>query len=145
MTPNYDKCFIYDVKHIHFGEFDLGGVLYHARYFHLYETARELLLKDGGVPYTELLKNDTHLLLSESHQNFISPIFYGKEYRLYLWVTDLKKASFTMNYNIIDTETGKTVNKAWTKHAFIVKNGDSFKILSLPENIKKILDRFCAD
>ena len=30
------------------GEFDLGGVLYHARYFHIYEDARERLLKEIG-------------------------------------------------------------------------------------------------
>jgi YbgC/YbaW family acyl-CoA thioester hydrolase len=141
----YNLCVIYNVEHIHFGQFDLGGVLYHPRYFHLYEMTREFLLKTHALPYAVLLERDQHLLVSESHQKFINPIFYGKKYTIYLWITNIKKASIVMHYDIIDVETNSLIHKAWTKHAFIEKNAQSFKIAELPFSLLEIMKKYAQD
>jgi YbgC/YbaW family acyl-CoA thioester hydrolase len=142
---NYNQCFVHNIEHIHFGQFDLGGVLYHPRYFHLYEITREFLLKTNSLPYTVFLEQDHHLLLSESHQKFISPIFYGKPYTVYLWTTNIKKASMVMHYDIIDAETNCLIHRAWTKHALIAKNAQSFKVVELPPTLLEIMNKYAQN
>ena len=142
---DYSKCFVYNVSHIHCGEFDLGGVLYHPRYFHLYEQAREHLLIKHDVPYTSLIAENKHLPLSESRQKFIIPIFYGKKYTVYLWITNIKKASMVMHYDIFDVDTKKLVNKAWTKHAYVERIGDKYKVTEMPKQLFNVMQLYRQD
>ena len=116
-------------------EFDLGGVLYHANYFHLYEAAREALLREAGLPYPQLVQSGCHFALTASSQEFKNPIFYGEKLQLYLWTTALKRTQVTCRYLI---ETGdenerKVVHLAETKLVFVQKHLQQFKPSRVPE------------
>ena len=73
------------------GEFDLGGVLYHANYFHLYEKAREAYLESLGLPYPSLVEKGFHLAVTNSEQEFSKPIYYGQELELKLEISERKQ------------------------------------------------------
>lgn len=122
-------------------EFDLGGVLYHANYFHLYEQTREAFLKQAGHPYPKLVEDGFHLAVSESHQEFIKPIYYGQEIKVFLTIDDLKKTSAVFYYEIIDTATAELLHEAWTKQVFVEKVDGGFKPRRFPASLATIMEK----
>lgn len=126
------NIFIYPIPFIRFGEFDMAGVLYHSHYFHLYENARELFMRQANLGYDQFASNDQHLAVSEAHQNFFSPLLYGHPYVLHLWAEDLKKTNVRLCYEIIDQDH-KRIHTAYTKHAFVSKKGDTFRVAPFPD------------
>ena len=90
--------FLLDIPPPRFGEFDLGGVLYHANYFHIYEIIREEFLSQGPQSYSSLVKQSCHLAVVESRQKFIKPIYYGDSFKSELIISELKQASATLEY-----------------------------------------------
>ena len=129
------NSFLLGLDHIRFGEFDYGGVLYHANYFHLYELAREHFLISKGLPYSRLVAENKHMAIVESHQNFFSPIQYGVKYDLYLWATEIKRSTATLCYEIIDHNKNVLIHRASTKLVFIAKTGGPFKVQAFPQEI----------
>ena len=131
------------------GEFDLGGVLYHANYFHLYEQGREALLQQIDFSYSLLVKGGFHLAVVESHQNFIAPITYGQSITLNLWVSDLKKASLVFHYQLAicadhDAQNSavKVIHQAWTRHALVHTGVEGFGLVSFDPDFRSKLALF---
>lgn len=121
------------MPNLRLGEFDLGGVLYHANYFHLYEMAREEFLRHSGTPYAELVKNGQHLAVVESQQKFLKPIFYGMPLQIELTACSVKRASISFQYRIFSKDV--LLHKAITIHAFIELKGTTFASTRLPDLI----------
>ena len=47
-----------------------------------------------------------------------------------------------MHYDIFDIETEKLVNKAWTKHAYVEKIGEEYKVIGMPEQLLDIVKQY---
>ncbi len=137
--------FIYRVENIRLGEFDLGGVLYHANYFHLYEAAREACLAAAGVPYCSLVALGQHLAVVESSSSFKLPIRYGEPITIELSFSQVRKSSFCAHYRLVAPESGKLAHEGKTKHAFVVTNSDSFRCHAMPEPLLKALEQHSHD
>lgn len=121
-------------------EFDIGGVLYHANYFHLYERARESLLDSLGTPYHQLVKSGCHLAIVESEQYFHKPISYGTEIEVGLRCLELKSASLTFAYSFYSNE--ELVHEGITRHAFVKKDDSgAFKMSRLPRELKEAMSK----
>jgi len=123
-----------------FGEFDLGGVLYHANYFHLYEEAREKFLASGPVSYSALVGQDCHLAVTESEQKFLKPIRYGFKFDIELTVAELKRASFNFHYSF--KAEGIEIHRGRTRMVFIKNESAGFSVSSLPAELKSYLQRY---
>ncbi len=132
------------INPVRLGEFDMGGVLYHARYFHIYEELREVFLKHLGFPYPELVEGGNHLVIQESSQTFHKPIKYGQELFAELKVVDLRKSHFSFEYKIFsNSESEVVVNRASTKHAFVkLNNNFEFKISKIPSDLYECLQNY---
>ena len=142
MNPGIKEAFRHDLKTIRLGEFDMGGVLYHANYFHLYEEAREALLRSAGTPYAGLVENGAHLAIVESHQTFRLPIQYGEQLCCQVWIENLKRASCVFHYSIEDSE-GNLRHSSWTKHAHVLKEEPgSFQTAAFSKDLVKTLERY---
>lgn len=138
-----EKRFSITLSEIQLSEFDIGGVLYHANYFHIYERSREAFLKSIGYPYPQLVEQGTHLAVTESHQQFHRPVTYGQSIEISLWLTALRSCSVTFNYLFHDIQnwklTGeintehKILHEAWTTHAFVQKGDTGFRVCRFPE------------
>lgn len=120
-------------------KFDIGGVLYHANYFHLYEQAREAFLEHVGVPYSQLVKEQKHFAVVESHMDFKQAINYGDVIELSLWADDIKKASITFHYQLHRGE--ELVHQGWTKHAFISVKSGKLEVKSIPQKLLKEFEK----
>lgn len=155
VRPKHAYC--YRAPAVQLGEFDLGGVLYHANYFHLYEAAREALFREHDFPYCELVSQGSHLALVESHQKFEKSVRYGEPLCVYLWITEIKRSSATFCYEItlvhapedvdsdspaLDQAAETTVHKAWTRQVFVSQSGGEYKAGRFPEKLLQILEQF---
>ena len=132
------------------GEFDMGGVLYHANYFHLYEIGREALLSSNSIAYSELAYNAKHLAIVESHQCFLAPVHYGMELEIAIWCSEIKKASVNMNYEIYEFKGENLVrqspmHQAWTRHVFVDASSGKLSILQFPETLRSVFNKFLVD
>ncbi|MCB0360303.1 MAG: acyl-CoA thioesterase [Bdellovibrionales bacterium] len=137
-------AFHYAIPHIRLGEFDLGGVLYHARYFHLYEDAREAALASIGWPYPRIMEQQWHLAIVESHQSFVRPVFYGKPIELRLWTEAVRRSSVVFYYELFSTESDGFLHAAWTKNVLVSVGADSASVQPFPETLKKGLEQLAA-
>jgi len=95
----------------------MGGVLYHANYFHLYEELREAFFYSVNYPYSRLVDEHRHLAIVETHQRFIRPIHYGQTVHATLMSSAIKKSSFILNYSF--SLNKKTIHTAQTRHALV--------------------------
>lgn len=139
-----ENAFSFPLSNLRLGEFDIGGVLYHASYFHIFEMAREALYKHLELPYADMVNSGAHLAVTESHMNFLAPIAYGVELEVYLWVESLKRASLEFHYEIFNSELAPVgvLHQAWTKHAFVQEEGGTFTVTALPEELIQAFRQF---
>ena len=142
MGARPSHAFLHEIPNIRLGEFDLGGVLYHANYFHLYEAAREAFLASAGVPYYSLVSNSQHLAIVETSQKFLAPVLYGARLELWLWLTDLKRASVTFNYELLAIESKATIHRATTTNVFVELRQGAFKVQPFSAELKQLFQRF---
>jgi len=135
------NAFVYPLPAISLEKFDLGGVLYHANYFHLLEQSREALLAKAGLPYPQLVANKQHLAIVESEQFFLKPIYYGQPIDIAVWSTEVKNSTCTLNYLLIRDEDSEPVHLARTKLVFVSIKNDSFKPSRIPELLDKAFNQ----
>ena len=127
---------------IRLGEFDIGSVLYHGRYFNLLEEVREDFMRSIGSPYPDLVGNGMHLAITESRQNFLSPIRYGDVIEARLNFSEIRRTSFIARYELL-SPAQVVVHRAETKHVCIqLQAGNEFKIVALPEKLAAGLSRY---
>lgn len=122
------------------GEFDLGGVLYHANYFHIFEYLRERFLKHIGFPYAELVKNGFHLAVTQSNARYLQPIRYGESISASMWISNLKRTQVTFDYRLICLDSDRLANESSTSHALVHVQNNSFRIRSFEPDFLKALE-----
>jgi len=108
-------------------KFDLGGVLYHANYFLLFEQAREKFLEISGLPYPELVKENQHLAVVSANIEYKKPIFYGEKLVLELNSSVIKRTNFILHYKLYNKKSSLLHTEASTRLVF-VKNLEATKI-----------------
>ena len=134
------NAFVYPLPAISLEKFDIGGVLYHANYFHLLEQSREALLAKSGTPYPSLVKKNQHLAIVTSKQEFLAPITYGQAIDIAVWASEVRKTSCILHYVLITSVDSATVHLASTKLVFVSIKDSVFKITKFPEKLKNALD-----
>ncbi|MBL7662194.1 acyl-CoA thioesterase [bacterium] len=141
-----NQPFITTIDNLQLGLFDLGGVLYHANYFVIYERAREDFLRSIALPYSDLVKENYHLAVIDAELQYKKPIRYGNELVVELYFSEIGKASFQANYNIFSSRKSAItdlLHHGRTKHVFVKTSPThEFEICPLPEQLKKALHNF---
>lgn len=136
------RSFVHTLAPIRLGEFDIGSVLYHGRYFNLLEETREAFLREIETPYPELVDKGMHLTLTESRQRFLAPIRYGEEITARLTFTDVRRTSFVARYELYGPAE-LVVHQAETRHACIkLQPNGAFKVVALPEKLLEGLNGY---
>ena len=63
---------------VRYGETDQMGVVYHAHYFFLFETARTELLREAGMAYRDLETRGVYLVVTDTGCRFVSNAGYDE-------------------------------------------------------------------
>lgn len=128
---------------IRLGEFDIGGVLYHANYFHIYEELREGLLETAGFSYATLVEHKLHLAVVRSEQQFLRPIFYGQGIDAYIWIEDLSRATVVFNYLFTaHGDHSEPLHCAMTYHSLVTNISGELRVKSIPKNLRVALAKY---
>ena len=138
--------FRYRCSPIRLGEFDLGGVLYHARYFHLFEDAREGFLRSHDLPYSYFIEQGQHLAIVEAHQSFDAPVRYGDEVEIDLWFSELRRSSLKVCYSLfIPARSESPIHHAWTRHALVQNGPEGFRPAKIGNPLDELVRRYLID
>jgi YbgC/YbaW family acyl-CoA thioester hydrolase len=136
LTSEKNFVFTHTIYPIRLGEFDPGGVLYHARYFHLLEEIREAFLISHQLPYSEITKEGYHLPITHSEQEFLFPIRYGETITGYLAIPQVRKTRIYLYYELHNEMS--CVHRASTTLACVKQDNTSFSPSRLPKNLAQI-------
>ncbi len=88
-------------------EIDMGQAVYHGNYFHLFELAREALLRDLGFGYPELVARQIHLAVVEAHCQYRRPVRYDDLIDIFTAISILKSRSIQFHQQLFLNATGK--------------------------------------
>jgi YbgC/YbaW family acyl-CoA thioester hydrolase len=138
LKPEKDFIFSHTLFPIRLGEFDPGGVLYHARYFHLLEEIREAFLRSHHLPYFDLMQEGFHLPLISAEQKFIAPVRYGMEVHGRLAIESVTKVRCCLFYEL--TDKTNTLHLARTTLACVQEAGATLKPTPFPDTLLQILN-----
>lgn len=97
-APSY--AFRHDLSLQIVGAFDLGGVLYHARYLELLEETRAAFFQAHHCSYRSLMDAGYHVVVTQTAQRFLAPIYYGQPVAIQMWCTDLRHGMFVLDYSV---------------------------------------------
>ena len=128
------KKTVTDIR-VRYAETDQMGVVHHANYYVYYEAAREDLIKEIGIRYSEMEDMGIMMPLVETQCRYIKGAKYDDELVVETSVDALTPVKIVINYNVKDKNSGEFIAKGKTTQAFVDKN--SFKIINMKkENLE---------
>jgi len=88
-----------------YADTDQMGVVYYANYLVYFERSRTELLRDAGLPYSELEKEGFFLPVSEAYCKYLAPARYDELLTFKSQVEEIKGVRIKMASEILRGET----------------------------------------
>jgi len=124
---------------VRYAETDRMGVVYYAGYFIWFEVGRTEYLKSLGLSYREIEeKHDIYLMVAGAECRYKSPATYDDKIKLYTWISSIKNASISFEYEAFVGERLAAAGK--TVHVFTDKNYKPTKIPTSFRDKLNVLD-----
>ncbi|MEI7730030.1 MAG: thioesterase family protein [Verrucomicrobiota bacterium] len=114
-TPAFSHTITFRVR---YSETDQMGTFYNSRPLEWFEVGRTELLRQLGIPYTEMETRGAFLPLVESHVEYLGRARYDDPLRMTCTMTIEGRARLRCDVEIVHAETGKKVTRGYTIHAF---------------------------
>jgi len=102
---------------VRYGETDTMGVVYHANYLVYMEEGRSGLMRELGIPYSELERGGTFLAVRKADLRFRAPARYDEELVVRTRIERLKAASVSFAYSIERAADGTLLAEGSTELA----------------------------
>jgi acyl-CoA thioester hydrolase len=121
---------------VRYAETDQMGVVYYGNYFVWMEIGRTDLLRELGLPYSEIEKQGVMLPVAKAFAKYVAPSFYDDEISVHSTVTRFTASRIRLDYRIMrDTasEGAQLVCVGYTEHAFI--SHETRKLIPVPAAI----------
>ena len=99
---------------------DSGGVIYHGRYFNLYNLARDNQMRDMGLSYRQLTEMGTSLSIVDARCRFVRPVFYDQTILIRTGFTWYRNRSFGVLQRLFSTGADGAVLERCNEARFIV-------------------------
>ena len=112
---------------VSYADTDQMGVVYYARYFEYFERGRTELLRELGVPYSEMEKKGINLPVIEAYCEYKKGIKYDEIIIIKTYIIESPRSQIRMNYEILNETKDKVLAKGWTRHPFVNQYGKPVK------------------
>lgn len=124
---------------VRYSDLDPQGHLNNSRYLTYFEQARinyivHLGLWQGGSFL------GMGIIVANAQVNFLAPVFFGQKIQAGARMTRLGNKSMTMEYSLIDTETGKELSTGST--VLVAYNYQSGETVPIPDSWREIIQEF---
>jgi acyl-CoA thioester hydrolase len=102
---------------VRYAETDMMGIAYHGNYLPWFEIGRTILLRNEGLPYTELEKLGYYLPVLEVHAKYKQPAYYDDLLTIETTMKERPILRIRLDYRVLREE--KLLAIGHTEHAFI--------------------------
>lgn len=128
---------IYEIKtRVRYQETDQMGIVYYGNFFTYFEMGRTEYLRNLGLPYSELEKEQIYFPVTETHCRFRSPAHYDDVLIVQTWISELKHATVKFNHKVICAGDNKLIAEGFSKLACL---NASRKPIPMPEKLLRLL------
>jgi len=124
-------------QRIRYSDTDHFGVMYYSRYLNLFEAGRTEILRDNGISYADLEKEDLFAPVVEVKATYKAPARYDDIVVVETTIAKIGNTSVRFEYKIYNKEDMKLLVEAYTVNVFINK---AMKPQPVPDNIRALAD-----
>ena len=122
-----------------FADTDAMGVIYHTNYIKWFEMGRNELMRQLGVPYTELGKLSLHLPLINVNCEYLKFGLYDQLLTVETEFAYIKRATVRFNSRIWDEDMQNLLAEGYTIHACTNNEG---KIRRIPKLLLELINKY---
>ena len=126
-------------RKINYYETDKMGIVHHSNYIRFLEEARCNMLEAAGVPYSELEKQGILIPVLNVNCTYKSHVTFDDIIEIKTLIKEFNGVRLTMQYEIINKNTGDLVLTAETKHCFTNKK---LKPIRLQKQLPDFYNKF---
>ena len=126
------KCSEIDVR-VRYQETDQMGIVYYSNYFVYFEMGRIEFLRDMGISYAEIEKENIFLAVAEAHCKYKAPARFDDLLVIKTCLSKIKLARIEFCYEIRRVNEEKLIAEGSTLLACL---GINKKPMSIPENVR---------
>lgn len=122
---------------VRYAETDMMGHAYYANYLVWFEQARTALFRSRGLPYSEVESKGFKLPVVEVWARYKGEAKYDDELTVRIWVSEVKRSSVKVEYEVVNGTSGKVITEGYTWHVCV---NHEFKVSSFPEFMRKAFE-----
>lgn len=119
---------------VRYAESDQMGIAYYSNYFVWFETARTELMRECGIPYTDMEKKGLFLPASECHCSYTAPVRYDDLIEIRCLITEVRTRAVRFEYEVVRGEI--VAARGYTIHVCTDRNA---KPRLIPSRIRQVL------
>ena len=120
-----------------YADTDALGIVYHTNYIKWFEIGRGELLRELGIPYSQIENMGYYLPLTEVNCHYLYPARYDQIVLIETQIIFVTRASIKFRFLIWDEKQEKTLVEGESVHACLNKQG---KIVRIPREITEKID-----
>lgn len=124
---------------VQYYETDTMGIVHHSNYIRYFETVRTEFVRAAGLPYDKIEEMGVYIPVLSVKAEYKVPAVYDEVISLTCRMTKLSHASFELEYEVKNAETGQLHAKGWSRHGFTDK---SFKPIVIKKAAPEVYEVF---
>lgn len=121
-----------------YADTDQMKMVYYAKYFEYFESARSDLLRDIGLPYPEIEQMGFYLPVIEAHAKYYKAARYDELVKVTTILRERPLAKIRLEYQIHNAETDELLVEGYTVHSFV--NASTKKPTRAPERFLEAVE-----
>jgi len=130
-SPTFETTF-----YVRYAETDQMGVVHHAAYVVWFEEGRSAWMRSLGSNYADFEAEGLNLAVSEVHARYVAPALYGRQVTVRTRGDEIRSRSAKICYEVVDTESGRTLVTGYTRHICVDREG---QVVRIPDRWRKLL------
>jgi len=127
---------------IRYAETDQMKTAYYGRYFEYFEQGRSDLLRNIGMPYSQVEEMGLLLPVIEAHAVYKKPARYDDEIQVVTYLREKPVARVRIDYEVLRTGDPDPIAEGYTIHTFV--NATTGKPTRAPGQFLEVIERAMA-
>ena len=117
-----------------YADTDAMGVVYYGTYLRVVEAGRIEALRAVGASYAAIVESGLHSPVTEAHLRYLSPARFDDLLLIHARVGELRRASFTFEYEVRRGADDALLTTGSTKHAMV--DAQTLRPRAIPEQVR---------